>query len=112
MLFRSNIKTVKNDYFGIVKNKGFHNYNFAYLLQYINKTYFNNNFDGYIVKHKYTPYFFTGVTLEEIILFDPYSKLKRNINDEYDWYNYKNKLDFSINENLKFFNRFTRFSLF
>ena len=96
-----NIKTVKNDYFGIVKNKGFHNYNFAYLLQYINKTYFNNNFDGYIVKHKYTPYFFTGVTLEEIILFDPYSKLKRNINDEYDWYNYKNKLDFSINENLK-----------
>jgi hypothetical protein len=97
-----NIKKIDNDYFGITKNKGYHNYNLAYLLQYINKNYFNNFYDGYILINKYTPYFLTGVTLEEVVLFNAYSKIERNIKDKFDWYNYKDKLSFDIPKKLRF----------
>lgn len=96
-----NIEINNEDYFGIVKAKGYHNYNFAYLLQYLNINYFNNYFDGYIVKHKYSPYFFSGVILEEIILFDAYSKIHRNIEDKYDWTNYISELNITIPQHFK-----------
>lgn len=91
-----NLKVDTNDYFGITKQKGKHNYNFAYLLSYLNKKHWSNKFDGYVILNKYTPYFYSGVTLEEFVLFDAYGVLSRNPKDKYDWYSYKDYLDFKI----------------
>jgi hypothetical protein len=98
----SDITIDNTSYFGITKSKGYHNYNFAYFIQYLNKKYFDNFFDGYIIKYSYTPYFPTGVSLEEIILFDPYNKLYRDLKDKYDWTNYISELDLKIPKKLKF----------
>lgn len=90
-----------NDYFGIVKSKGKHNYNFAYLLNYLNTTYWKNFFHAYIIVQKYSPYQMSSSASEEFVFFDQYSSLSRNIKDQYDWYNYKNKLDFNIPSNFR-----------
>jgi hypothetical protein len=74
-----------NDYFAIIgRKKGLYNYDLAYILSYINQTYLNNFFDSYIVINKYTPFFRTGETLEEIVFFDSYKKLRRDVTDKYD----------------------------
>jgi hypothetical protein len=96
-----NMKVDNNDYFGIVKQKGKDNYNFAYMLAYLNKKYWNNKFDAYMIVEKYTPYFYTGVTLEEFVFFDPYDKLDRDTNDTYDWYQYEKTLDFKLHKNFR-----------
>jgi hypothetical protein len=95
------LPVINNDYFGIIKSKGYHNYNFAYLLKYLNTNFFEDFFDGYIIINKYTPYYFNGITLEEIVLFDPYKIIQRNTKNNNDWYNYKDKLGFKIPPKLK-----------
>jgi hypothetical protein len=99
-----------NDYFGIIKQKGKHNYNFAYLLSYINKKWFNSYFDAYVIQNKYTPYFYTGITLEEFVFFDPYNVVKRDIYDIYDWTQYKQYLDFKIIPNFKIPYMFSKYN--
>lgn len=97
---------IKNDYFGITKSKGYHNYNFAYLLSYLNKKYFNGYFDAHIVKQKYTPYIYSGQSSEEIVFYNPYDIIKRNITDKFDWLNYQHNLDFKINKNFRLLNMY------
>jgi hypothetical protein len=96
-----NLKIDNNDYFGIIKQKGKNNYNFAYLLSYLNDKYWNKYYDAYVITQKYTPYFFSGITLEEFVFFDPYRKLERDTNNKYDWYQYKDYLDFKIHNNFR-----------
>ena len=104
------MKIDNTNYFGITKQKGKHNYNFAYLLAYLNKKYLDNKFDGYLIKMQYTPYFMTGSTLEEFVFFDAYSKCKRNIEDQYDWHQYKSYLDFQIPENFRLDKLFSQYN--
>lgn len=98
---RCNLNVKNDDYFGIIKQKGKHNYNFAYLLSHMNNKYFNKLYDGYVIIEKYTPFFYNGITLEEFVFFDPYDKLQRDIEDQYDWYNYSKYFDFRIPHNFR-----------
>jgi len=88
----------RNDnYFALTKSKGKLNYDFAYLLAYLNKKYYNNYFDGYIINTQYTPYETKiGIIPEEIVIFNPYKNFKRFSKDKYDWQTYKNKIKFTI----------------
>lgn len=114
-LFKNNnlcdVPVMNNDYFGIIKSKGYHNYNFAYLLKYINEKFYNSYFDGYIIRYKYTPFFYDGITSEEMILFNFSDKIKRNIKNKYDWCNYKDKLPFKIDKKLKLRNMLSKYNI-
>lgn len=91
-----NMPIDSTNYFGLTFYKGKHNFNFAYLLKYINEKYFQNYYSAYIIKFLYTPFFRSGVSLEEIIFFSPHGTLERDTNDPYDWYQYADKLPFKV----------------
>lgn len=95
-----NVEFQKDNYFAIVKKKGLYNYDFAHILKYINKVFCDNYYSGYLVQYNFTPYFFTGITSEELILFDNMA-IERNIKDPYDWTNYKHILEFKVNTKFK-----------
>lgn len=99
------------NYFGLTKSKGKVNYDFAYFLSYLNKKIFNNFFDGYIILEYYSPYMFNGVSSEEMVLFNPYKKIKRDTDDKYDWEKYRDYLKFEIPRNFKLPNMFSSYNL-
>ena len=85
---------------GIIRRKGKYNYDLAYLLNFVNNTFLNKKYVGYLIKYNKNPYFWKGSISEELILFDNLI-IERDLSDPFDFMNYKSNLTFKINMDFK-----------